>query len=273
VAPAWTPYLLLVFRYTAVSDEQREELLTACVNESNAADGNHLVQPLIERLRSRAPTNDLAVPADLDPALAWPAERIRAWSGRCLPGRLQERLDPFLAGMRRRMDRDLDRLHDYHSGLLRECAAKARTRKGRPTSAPPDGDAVKLKLDAIVREYGAKVADLERRYAMSVRVELVQGLRVLLPVQRFGFAILRRKGRRDFWLDWNAVSRHLDALPCEGCGAQTPARAVCDEALHVVCPACAQPCGACGKPRCRACHPARCPACGQAAAGGLDSAP
>jgi hypothetical protein len=164
--------------------------------------------------------------------------------------------------MRRRMSKDLERLHDYHSDLLREAVSRSGDRKRADRQDADGRSTMEMRIEAIRREYQAKVADLGRKYAMSARLDLVQGLRVVLPVRRLAFSILRRKAKRDFWLDWNAVSRRLDALPCEGCGAEVQAHAVCDDGQHITCAGCAEACRSCAKAYCRACHPLKCPVCG-----------
>ena len=160
------------------------------------------------------------------------------------------------------MSNDLDRLHSYYSDLRRESATKLAETRARPL---PDDVACRreeARMEAIERQYGENVADLERRYAMSVEVEMVQAAQFAAPVCRAKLRILRRKGTRDYVLDWNPFSKQLDTLPCEGCGIVSRSHGVCDRSLHIACPECAGPCFSCGKPYCRACCPSACPSCG-----------
>ncbi|OGV79958.1 MAG: hypothetical protein A3K19_11450 [Lentisphaerae bacterium RIFOXYB12_FULL_65_16] len=257
--PARTHYLWLAFRVTALSEEKREEIIHLCLNESNLAEAEHLVEPLRAALYDRrdcdapGPDRDDAPPPP-------PTEGLRNLVARALPGRLRLLVAPFVAGMERRMTRDLERLRTYHADLMRETAVKLeeKKRKGEPDETLARE---RLRLDAIEREYAAKVADLQRKYAMTVEAELLQACRVLVPVRRQHLTILRRKGKRDYHLDWNPVSRRLDQLPCESCYALSKSHAICDDRLHILCPECHAPCPSCGKLYCRACHPARCPTC------------
>jgi hypothetical protein len=188
VTPAWTRYLLLTFRYAAVSDEKREGVVVLGFNLSNGS-----------------PLDDL--------------------------------LAPMLAEV----------------GKLPELNRIARQ--------PADKDREQLKLVAIRREYEAKVADLQQKYALRIEAEWVQTLELVLPVQRFELVLLRRKGERRFHLDWNPMARRLESPLCEATFTAEAGRMICDEALHVVSRQALGPCPHCSKPYCRACHPLKCPKC------------
>ena len=257
---AWTRFLLLVFRVVATSDEKREDLLTVCLNESNGAYADSMSNPLLELLRRKKNlAADLPETVVLDPP--WSAQEIAQWNGRYLPARVRRQLQPFLIGMERRMAKDMERLYAYHTRLRQESADRLLDAENRSKTDEKLRRRENLRMGSIEREYGAKVADLKRKYAMNVELSFVQGLRLIAPVKRVRFDILRRKGVRPYHLDWNAISRHLDALPCESCGLESTSHAICDERLHILCHACLAPCPDCGKPYCRACHPKTCPRC------------
>jgi hypothetical protein len=268
VSPAWTRYLLLTFRCTALSDEKRDSTLRLGFNLANGSmlDGmldrlwqrldDYLAEPLAE---ARTPPPGSVLPADWDAAVL--AERLE----RMLPPRVQSRIEPFVRGMRRRFERDKGRLYAYHDGLRQEAAKRL--------SALPTGGALtprqqadkqreEQRLTAIEREYEAKIADLRNHYALAVTVEWVQSLDLIMPVQRFEIQIRRRKGERVIALDWNPLTRQLDQAPDEFSYSTGDARLVCDDALHLVSPAGLAACPACGRAYCRVCHPAACPKCG-----------
>jgi len=257
---AWTRFLLLVFHVSATSDDKREDLLTVCLNESNGAYADNMTEALFESLRrGENLTAELQETAVLDPP--WSARKIVRWNDRYLPARIRRRLQPFLSGMERRMAKDIERLHAYHSRLRREAADRALDAEKKNRADDKVRRREDLLMSSIEQEYAAKVADLQRKYAMNVELRFVQALRLVAPVKRVRFDILRRKGVRPYHLDWNAISRHLDALPCESCGLQSASHAICDDRLHIVCHACLSPCPGCGKPYCQACHPKACPRC------------
>jgi hypothetical protein len=122
------------------------------------------------------------------------------------------------------------------------------------------------RLEAIAREYRAKVADVRQKYAMTVEAEWLQSLQLVMPVQRVTIRLKRRKRERLFTLDWNPLARQLEPLPCEYSYTPERPRELCDDALHIVSLPAHGPCPACHRAFCRACHPTVCPRCGRAVA-------
>jgi hypothetical protein len=257
VTPAWTRYLVLDFRYSAISDEKRAGVLRLGINlaTSGLPDGVLArVLPWLDAQRS-----DPELPAGAVLPSSWDRPRVLDLAKRGLPPRLHAALAPFLKGLHRRFERDRERLHLYHNDLYRD----ARRRSIGLAENDPACRRDELRASAIEREYRAKLEDLARQYAMRVTVEWVQTLDLAMPVQRFAVQIRRRKAERVIQLDWNPLARLLESPPCEATAALERPRLVCDEALHLVVPAGLAPCPACGKAFCRACHRDRCPKCAQ----------
>jgi len=267
VAPAWTCYVILSFRCTAISDEKRESILRFGFNRANGATLDGMLSELLagaEALASRASGGS---PMPTIPPLPWQRPQFSAILERALPLRLHHHLASFFRGMSRRQERDLQRLLSYHQDLRREAAARlgALAARGELTEKQQTEQArERQRLEGIAREYEAKVRDVRRKYAMKVELTWLQTLELVMPTQRLGVRIKRRKGTRLFPLDWNPLARKLDQLPCEYSYTWERTRMVCDDALHLVSPAAHGPCPACGRAFCRACHPARCPGCGRA---------
>ncbi|MGH7044494.1 MAG: hypothetical protein ACREFY_20510 [Acetobacteraceae bacterium] len=266
VAPAWTRYLVFAFRTTAVSDEQREGLLHLPLNLATGAVAETVLPALAPLLPGLAEAGGLH-PADVpspdwpDPAVLpadWEWARILDLLRRAVPPRVTLALAPFLRGLRRRFERDQERLHSYHNDLHRESLRRA-------DGIGPDDPARErevLRRVAIGREYRARIEDLSRQYALRVGVEWSQTLEIVCPVQRFSVLLRRRKAERRIELDWNPLARRLEAPACATGAAERP-RLLCDDALHLLAPAGLAPCPNCARPFCRACH-ARCPRCGAA---------
>jgi hypothetical protein len=260
VAPAWTRCLLLAFRYTAVSDEQREGIVWVGLNQATGG-GLSEVTPKLRALLADepdwlAPTPEARRTAGtgVDPASL--AARVRP----LLDQAVRREIEPFLRAMRRRLDRDGARVHRYHDDLrvaalkkLGAAGAKGEAERRRET----------LRVAAIEREYAAKLDDLKRNYALAVTTRFVQGLELIAPVQRFDVLIRRRKGERRIALDWHAAVRAMDAPPSDAGPCLGRMRLVCDDAMHLTDAPTQGPCAGCGKAFCRACHPAHCPRCGR----------
>ena len=290
VAPAWTRYLVLDFRFTALSDEKRAGTQRLAINLATGAIPDALDRlaewPAPASADSRLPRhggepaqdgwagddgtqpNDgkpvddeksalpegAALPAD------WDRARVTELVRSALPWRVEAALAPFIAGLRRRMARDLDRLHAYHNDLHQEASRRA----AQPTATDAARQRENLRVAAIAQEYRAKLDDLAHKYALRVTVDWVQTLDLLMPVHRLTVQIRRRKAERVMALDWNPLARRLEAPPCEATWSTERPRLVCDDALHLVSPAGLAPCPGCGRAYCRACHRQRCPKCGHA---------
>jgi len=261
VAPAWTRYLILRFRYTAISDEKRDGMLDFGWNLANRATLDDMLPALLAGVEARAATHP---PPPALPDFPWKQQQLPALLERALLPRLRRRLEGFFSGMARRQERDLQRLFAYHHDLRQEAAARLAALTAREELTDKhqaDQARERQRLEAIAREYQAKVNDARRKYAMKVELEWLQTLELVMPVQRFTVHIKRRKGERNILLDWNPLARQLDQAPCEYSYTWERPREVCDHALHLVSPAAHGPCPDCGKPYCRACHPTACPRC------------
>jgi hypothetical protein len=255
VEPAWTRYFIMAFRYTALSDEKRDGILQVGLNLSNGSTIDGLVRPLLiaaeKAIACESPPVEIKLPS------VWSAEQLNRFIKRALPDRLQHTLSPFLAGMQRRLERDMARVHDYHNGLREESLTRMRKQ-------PAEAEREQLRQEAIAREYQAKVADLQQKYDMKIEVAWIHTMELIMPVQRFNLLIKRRKGERYFHLDWSPLERKLEPAPCEYSYTFESGRMVCDEALHLVSQAAHGPCTGCGRAYCRACHSLKCPKCGKA---------
>lgn len=257
MAGAWTRYLVLLFRYTALSDEKREGIVKVGINLNQGSAIDLFVDELLP-FALNPDAMSVVTPAAKDLPADWPSPRLKSYINRTLPVLIHDHLHLFLQGMQRRLDRDLARVFDYYESLRGESLLKLKKQK-------TDSARETLRIEAAAREYQAKVVDLKQKYDLSVSVELSQMLEILAPVQRINLLIKRRKGERKLALDWNPLLRKLEPLPCEWGYAKDPVRIVCDDALHLVSPAGHAPCTDCGKEYCRACHPRQCPKCRQSA--------
>jgi hypothetical protein len=261
VAPAWTRYLVLDFRASAVSDDKRDFMLRLGVNLATGALPDAMLASLGPALDwTSSDVAEAIVPDDAVLPALWDRARVLGLLERALPPRLETALQPFVKGLRRRLGRDQERLHRYHNDLHQEATRRA-------VALPEDDPRRKReeqRAEAIGREYRAKLDDLTRQYGTRVTVEWVQTLELVMPVHRFSVQIRRRKADRVIELDWNPLARRLEPPVCDfGASAERP-RLVCDDALHLVVPAGLGACASCGRPFCRACHPGRCPKCGAA---------
>jgi len=254
--PAWSRYLAMDFRASAVSDDKRDFVVRTGVNLATGALPDAVLAAIDPFSMPEGTTS--AVPADVVVPPLWDRQRLMDVITHALPERLDQLLGPFINGLQRRLARDQDRLHQYHNDLHRAAMSRA--------VALPEGDPKRLREEqraaAIAREYSAKLEDLARQYATRVRIEWVQTLELVMPVHRLAVQIRRRKADRTLHLDWNPLARRLESPACEATWSIERPRLVCDDALHLVVPAALGPCAGCGRSYCRACHRSGCPKCG-----------
>ena len=265
VSSAWTRCVLLAFRYTAVSDEKREGLVWLAFNQGTGA----VIDAFAPRLRSLlAADAEWQVPDPEVRRAAGPAWDASVLDGRVKPlikHSVRNEVEPFLRTMRRRLDRDRNRIHQYHSDLHLSAQKKLAALAGSASEkAENDRKREMLRVAAIEREYAAKLGDLRHNYALRVSVEWVQGLELFVPVQRFQVLVKRRKGEKLMRLDWHPAVRLMEPPPSDWGLGIGRSRLVCDDQLHITDPAGQSPCPSCGRAWCRACHPTACPRCGHA---------
>ena len=263
VSAAWTRCLLLAFRYTAVSDEKREGLVWLAFNQGTGA----VIDAFAPRLRSLlAADAEWQVPDPEVRRAAGPAWDASVLDGRVKPlikHSVRNEVEPFLRTMRRRLDRDRNRIHQYHSDLHLLAQKKLAALAGSAgEKAENDRKPEMLRVAAIEREYAAKLGDLRHNYALRVSVEWVQGLELFVPVHRFQVLVNRRKGEKLMRLDWHPAVRLMEPPPSDWGLGIGRSRLVCDDQLHITDRAGQSPCPSCGRAWCRACHPTACPRCG-----------
>jgi hypothetical protein len=264
--PAWTRWLLLAFRYTAISDEKRDGLIWLGFNQGTGAviDGD-----MLRRLRTLLTSVvDWHVPepdARRAAGAAWDATTIAARVQPLAENHVRRDLETFLNAMRRRLDRDRGRIHQYHDDLRRTSQMKlAALRSTNGEKAEADRKRETMRIAAIEREYAAKLNDLRHNYALQVTIDWMQGLTLLAPVHRYEVLIKRRKSERIIRIDWHPAIRMMEPPPCDWGTAAGRTRLVCDDHLHLTDPSGQSPCPSCGKAWCRACHSVACSRCGRA---------
>ena len=167
VSTAWARCLLLAFRYTAVSDEKREGLVWLGFNQGTGA----VIDDVLARLRPllAADTEWQAPDPDVRHAAgpAWDAPTLEARVRPLLKHRVRLELEPFLRTMRRRLDRDRNRVHEYHDDLrlvaqkrLAALPAPGRKGGGRPQAGDAAGRGDRAGISA-------KLDDLRHNYALA----------------------------------------------------------------------------------------------------------
>lgn len=242
-------YLQFNFKYTAVSDEKKEGLVSAIINEHTLANASDMIAPI-----EWAEFSESSPQADLP---AQPFENVYAAASRAAEAVIHRELAEFHKSLNRRLQRDIGRLTEYYQSL----AAEVRRKIERRGLAGKERDDEEARIRATTLELERKLTDQREKYAMKVNVEPINLLRLVMPVMAVNFSVRFRKAAREMQLIWNPLTKDFEALVCQGCAAGVFRFFICAETLHVVCAHCFK-CANCQRNICRACHPGKCPKCG-----------
>ena len=243
-------YLLIYFKYTALSDDKHEGIIPVLINNMN-----FFVTPFENGLDE---FTDRIKKADFKNAVSdieFKALKSALTAGNKIAG---EKLKDFIKSLERRLNRDTKRIHEYYHSLKHE-TVKAMEKK----TEKEEKDKFEKKLDAIEIEKKWKIQDIISRYALSIKLEPVCIVRIETKTLVFPINIKRRLASREFPIIYNPLSRRLDILPCESCFYPSGANYICDDKLHIVCSDCFKSCPHCGKQYCPVCHKNSCPKCAE----------
>ena len=242
-------YLLIYFKYTALSDDKHEGIMPVLINNMNlfAMPFENSLDEFTDRIKEADLKNAVS---DIEFNKAIKSASI---AGNKIAG---EKLKDFIKSLERRLNRDTKRIHEYYHSLKHE-TEKAMDKKTKKEEKDKFGK----KLDAIETEKKWKIQDLISRYALSIKLEPVCIVSIETKTLVFPINIKRRLASREFPIIYNPLSRHLDTLPCESCFYPSGTSYICDDKLHIVCSDCFKACPHCGKQYCPVCHKNSCPKC------------
>ncbi len=239
---SWLDYWVWSFDVLADADERREALHHACVSSLTAG-----CEGLADLILTQAPQWQ---PLAVRPTEISEKTLDALFAAAC--DRTLSRIDHILAGFRetvvRHHARDIRRIETYFHDMQTEMEAEIERRQLQ-------GEELAIRQEKIAqldREKAGKLSALTEKYRLRLTLRPVALLLARLPVRRCDILIKRRKGERQLSLVYNLLARGFDPMVCEACGADTYSLGFCDEALHILCPACAQAAAAqkaC--PRCR----------------------
>lgn len=239
-AHASATYLAGIFTWTAEADDRYQGMALVAANAATNAEPDPGCVAMIESLI-----------AGTDARVAEERDGRRATGGAAVVARraalaIGPRLDEVGVAVARRRDRERARIDEYFSSLIAE-AKRPRRQVAR--------GAIEARVAALHAEHTAKLRDLTARYTLRVRLDPIALVAVAMRVVEVRIRLRRRKGEREIALHMPPSARSPDALACVACPGTTRAPLLCDDALHILCEACAP--DATGRPRCPACRPGR----------------
>lgn len=221
-APERVGYHAWYFFASIVSEDRWEDVLSATVNDRSGA-----VVALPDPFRELF----------LEPHTASqgsPAETYRP-ALRHVLAQAEERAAPFAARLEARQGRDRLRLREYYDALLREENAR-RHRVWTPE--------VKAKQEARRRavqlELERKLAELDETYALKGEITPIAVLRIEVQALAVQCEVYRKQARAPRTLYWNPITKELEPLACDACGASAFSIAFTDGDVRPLCAACAR---------------------------------
>jgi hypothetical protein len=251
-------YALFNFKYTAVSDEKKEGLVTAIINEHTLADVSAMVTYL-EWAEAAERSHHAELPRQSFQAIYQAACRS-------VESAIHRELAEFRKSLNRRLQRDIARLAEYYESLIIEIRRKIARRQLEGKEREDE----ESRIRATEMELQRKIVDQREKYAMKINVEPISLLRIFMPVMAVNFEVRFRKAVREIPLIWNPVTKDFEMVNCQSCATGLFHFFVCEEKLHTVCADCFK-CSGCSRNVCHACHPQKCPKCGAAYQGILIS--
>lgn len=242
-------YLLVNFRVSIISDERKEEIVTAIVDEHTLRIGGEIIN-LIPELRHKEEE-----PAET--VKRYPIEKVYDRAKKAAVRGLDESLKEVEETSLRRIQRDTTRLWNYYKDL--EGELKKRMMKD-PSSEKKEELSSKMK--SIDLEFERKRQDLIDKYSLKVTLESMNACRIYLPKIVTDYEIQRKASKKNLEFIWNPLTEEIEPLVCEACLEDTYVVYLCDK-LHLTCPSCYFRCQGCGKKICKKCFPEKCPTCGR----------
>lgn len=242
-------YALFNFKFTAVSDEKKEGLVSTVVNEHTLAEATTIAAQLGWVESVEAP-----FPVDL---VCQTFHEVYRAACRTVELTIRRELSDFLKSMNRRLQRDIGRLTGYYGSLTNEIRRKIE-RRGLEGKEREDEES---RIRVTAAELERKAVDLREKYALKITVEPINLLRLFMPAVVVNFEVRFRKLAREIPLVWNPLMKDFEATPCQGCASGLYSFHVCEDRLHVICVDCFK-CAGCGRNVCRVCHSSKCPKCG-----------
>lgn len=242
-----TTYSLFHFRYAAISDEKKENVLSVLVNEKTRFKAE-VLQDYIVPTNLQTISNGFPLP----PKVFFHFLQNQAHL------LIKEDIADFLISLKRRLNRDKKLTLEYFASLVKE--AERRIEKFK---LKEDIEGIKReegRIGVIETEAHRKLQDLAKKYEVYVQIEPLTWLRFTMPVVIAELEIRRKKQSRQVEICWLPLSRTMERAGCQHCGA-SDGLLICDEKLHIISERCLRKCPNCGHSYCPLCHFHKCPKC------------
>ena len=229
-------YVVATCRYLAQSDEQKEVLIPLVFNLETGACVPGMAD-MISGLNRTIRTGSPAGGAD-----ALRLQQILEHARRIFQDTIIDEIADFRESMKRRFRRDAGNLWNYYRSL-RDEMEKSLERQGLSQQLIAER---REKIALIPGELKRKQDDLLKKYSIKIGVHPATLMQINTEAVKMLYRTSIGKRAKTLSLIYNPVTKSLDPLVCQGCGAPTYQCTFCDRS-HLLCPGCTG--------RCPVCHP------------------
>ncbi|WP_020587197.1 hypothetical protein [Desulfobacter curvatus] len=207
---ARTRYLVLTCRYTAQSDEIKQGLVEICVNMDTGVVIPDMSQGLSHvqkefSIKNAEGLNDKEI------------EAIRTVVSRYGQNLVKDRLASFVESMNRRFQRDTASLDAYYQALEKEMRQNL-SRSGLSQELVREREE---KIAMIPTELAAKKKDLLNKYGICIDFKPAAALYLTSACVTVFARLISGRNNTDFTLTYNPVTKDMDPVACQSCGAGT----------------------------------------------------
>ncbi len=244
-------HLIFNFKYSAVSEEKKEGIIPAVINELTLAAPGEMINALARGYYGESSEERWEVEGRR------PLEEVFKVATRTAEYEIRRHVSDFERSLSRRLNKDVARLKEYYGTLKEE--VRERIRKRNLEGEEKERELSKMR--AIDLELERKIREQQNRYSVTINVELLNAMRITMPASVVTLRLRRKDKERELDVVWNPLLKDLELPVCKGCFKSLTVLYLCDEKLHNICHWCHE-CPSCHRSVCRACHSQACPKCG-----------
>jgi hypothetical protein len=199
-----TPYWLCNMAYVGQADENRLGLVSFFLNALTGVAPIEIGDALLWE-------SDRMAVVEESPELSVSFETLSGIIENISQSLIEDELENWHKSLRRKQQRDEDRLTDYYSIIIQEIKEKIEKKHLQDEDKQRELD----RIEATKMESKRKLADIRERYALKVEAQMHSALVVQLPTVHIACELIRKKLRRPITVIWNPFSKQIEPLRCE----------------------------------------------------------
>ncbi|HDN25710.1 MAG TPA: hypothetical protein ENG03_01175 [Thioploca sp.] len=218
-----TPYWLCNVAYIGQADENRLGMVSFFINALTGVAPIDIGDALLWK-------SDRMTVLEENPEPTLPFDTLSALIKRVSQTLIETNIEKWRKSLRRKQQRDEDRLTSYYGIIVQEIKENIGTKKLQGEDKQRELD----RIDATKLESKRKLTDIRERYALNVEAELHSALIVQLPTVHIQCEFIRKKQRRPVTVIWNPFSKQVEPLRCEKSGVPVSSFYLSDDDVKII---------------------------------------